>query len=344
VLPVRRAAQGELRPGDWVEVRSASEILPTIDAAGETECLPIMLEMLKHCGRRFQVHRRADKTCDRITKKGLRRMSGTVHLAGLRCDGEGHGGCQAGCLLFWKEAWLRRVDPDASGATEPAGGAAASAGDGSSPAAPRELLAILERAARRERRPEEPEGDYYRCQATELNRATVPLPYSDLRQYYRDWRTGNVTLGRLLWWAVTVALDSAQRIPKTYRLIELLRGPFRIPHIGGTQTKTPKLTLDLQPGELVRVKSFEEILATLDPRGRNRGLSFDNEMVSYCGGTYRVLRRVERLVDEPTGRMVHPPGDCIILDEVVCQARYHSFCPKEIYPYWREIWLERVSG
>ena len=37
---------------------------------------------------------------------------------------------------------------------------------------------------------------------------------------------------------------------------------------------------------------------------------------------------------------------CIILDSVVCQARYHAcrmFCPRSIYPYWREIWLERVE-
>jgi hypothetical protein len=33
-------------------------------------------------------------------------MTDTVHLSDLRCDGSAHAGCQAGCLLFWKEAWL----------------------------------------------------------------------------------------------------------------------------------------------------------------------------------------------------------------------------------------------
>ena len=31
----------------------------------------------------------------------------------------------------------------------------------------------------------------------------------------------------------------------------------------------------------------------------------------------------------------------------ICEARYakcRRFCPRGIYPYWREIWLERVSG
>jgi hypothetical protein len=37
----------------------------------------------------------------------------------------------------------------------------------------------------------------------------------------------------------------------------------------------------------VRVKSYEEILATLDTAGSNRGLSFDAELVPYCGKVSR---------------------------------------------------------
>jgi len=38
---------------------------------------------------------------------------------------------------------------------------------------------------------------------------------------------------------------------------------------------------------------------------------------------------------------------CIILEDVTCQARYSAcrmHCPKGMYPYWREIWLERVNS
>ena len=38
---------------------------------------------------------------------GVRRLPDTVLLDGLRCGGGEHGGCQAQCLLYWKEAWLR---------------------------------------------------------------------------------------------------------------------------------------------------------------------------------------------------------------------------------------------
>jgi hypothetical protein len=44
-------------------------------------------------------------------------MENAVHLTGVRCDGQAHGGCQAGCLIYWKEAWLKRVDEDGQEAT-----------------------------------------------------------------------------------------------------------------------------------------------------------------------------------------------------------------------------------
>jgi len=28
---------------------------------------------------------------------------------------------------------------------------------------------------------------------------------------------------------------------------------------------------------------------------------------------------------------------------VVCKGDLHEFCPRSIYPYWREIWLKRVE-
>ena len=94
-----------------VEVRSEEEILRTLDADGKLDGLPFMPEMLSFCGQRYRVRARAHKACDTIDWQQFRRMESAVHLEELRCDGSAHGGCQAGCLLFWKEAWLRPVDP-----------------------------------------------------------------------------------------------------------------------------------------------------------------------------------------------------------------------------------------
>jgi hypothetical protein len=95
----------------------------------------------------------------------------------------------------------------------------------------------------------------------------------------------------------------------------------------------------------VRVKSYEEILATLDGLS-NRGMNFDAELVPYCGGVYRVRTRVERFINEKTGKMSVMKTPAVMLDGVWCQSRYSDcrmFCPRSIYGWWREIWLERVD-
>src|SRR5208282_5532262 len=71
-----------------------------------------MPEMFQYCGQRLRVFKRSDKTCDYIQGWSIRRMKDSVHLEGVRCDGSGHDGCQAGCLIFWKEAWLKRAEND----------------------------------------------------------------------------------------------------------------------------------------------------------------------------------------------------------------------------------------
>jgi hypothetical protein len=120
-------------------------------------------------------------------------------------------------------------------------------------------------------------------------------------------------------------------------------GQATIPRIVGELRRTPHVELGLQPGEWVEVKSHDEIVATLDRRGKNRGLSFDSEMLPYCGRRFRVLRRVETIVDEVTGKLRTLPGVCIVLEDVVCRGVYHRLCPRSIYPYWREIWLRRIE-
>ena len=92
--------------------------------------------------------------------------------------------------------------------------------------------------------------------------------------------------------------------------------------------------------------SKEEIARTVDENGKTRGLWFDWEMKPYCGGRYRVLDRVERIIDERNGQMIEISSDCVILDGVVCSGEHshgHWFCPRATYPYWREAWLQRVD-
>jgi hypothetical protein len=106
------------------------------------------------------------------------------------------------------------------------------------------------------------------------------------------------------------------------------------------------VALGLQAGELVQVRSRDEIAATLNDRGKNRGLWFDVEMVPHCGKTYRVHGRVERFIDDRTGRMVELTSDCLVLEGVACSGEHSSwrwFCPRAIQPWWREGWLRRIE-
>jgi hypothetical protein len=318
-----------LHIGEVVEVRSAEEILATLDENGELEGLPFMPEMLAFCGRRLRVHKLALKLCDTIDWTGMYRMRNAVHLEGSRCDGQAHGGCQASCSLYWKEAWLERVP---AGEPEPV-------------PAPRATLATLTAATRKPADPAAGGEELYSCQATELLRAAPErIPSWDGRQYVRDVRSGNTGALAMIR-TICVGLfneyqDVSRRIlPRPLRIRDGRRYPF----IEGNLQKTPEQALGLQPGELVRVKTKEEIVRTLDANNANRGMSFDGEMLRYCGRQARVLRRVEQIIDEKSGRMLRFKNPCIVLDDVICTGAYHRQCPRGIYPYWREVWLERVE-
>jgi hypothetical protein len=316
--------QQPLRPGDVVEVRPPAEILATLDAEGSLDAVPFMPEMLRYVGRRFTVARRVEKLCDTIAMTGSRRMRDTVYLEDLRCDGSGHGGCQAGCRIYWKEAWLRRVEGEGEVPVPENHGA-------------EELAARAQASTRTVRETEGAPAEVWRCQATEALKATEPLKTSDVRQYWRELRSGNYGLLRFLRVAVPGFLSE---------VASRLHLAGAVPLTGKGRYKPPSQPLDLQPGDLVQVREPDEIARTLDENGMLRGLSFDREMLPYCGRIVRVKDRVQRLIDDRTGRMIEIPSDCLILEGVVCSGeRSHGrwFCPREIYPYWREAWVRPVA-
>ena len=326
-----------LRAGDWVEVRSVDEILETLDGQACLDSLPFMPEMLQYCGKRFRVFKSAHKTCDTIKSYQVpRRMTAAVHLEGLRCTGESHGGCQARCLLFWKTAWLKRVaGPQPLPTDPPTGDSQIQLG-----AARRNRRCNMEALACATRAPvgkEVTAADRYSCQATSLLKATTPLLWWDPRHYLSDLLSGNVRLVDFVRYGMLAGVNIVRRSFLNRRPDPDVRG------LAGE--KTPTETLDLHPGELVTVRSKEEIMHTIDAQQKNRGLFFDVEMVPHCNRTYRVLARVERIIDEKTGKMIKIPGSCLLLDGVTCSGHfstYRMFCPRSIYPYWREIWLKRV--
>ncbi len=339
--------------GDWVEVRSKEEILATLDTNGRLEGMPFMPQMFEYCGQRFPVFRRAHKTCDTVSGHyANRRVPNGIHL-GHRCDGKAFGGCQADCLIYWKEAWLK---PVAGEATTPVSPSVASAvtrhSAGAKGACTTEDVMAATRSAHAG-----PGGETrFSCQATELLNFTLPLKNWDARQYVEDYRSKNASLGQLLSVLMFAGFQKLTRPEAVgrparwlYDRFQALRGGVPYPRRPGVLQPgqpSPDSALNLQPGDLVRVKPFEQILATMGPQNMHRGMSFDVEMVPYCGRTYRVRARVENFVDERTGLMKRLKTPAVILEGVTCGGRYSNhrwLCPRGIFPWWREVWLERVS-
>jgi len=321
------AVSGAVRVGDVVRVRSREEILATLDANGRLDCQPFMPEMLQFAGRELPVFKIAHKTCDTINMAGIRRLDHTMHLVGARCDGSAHGGCQADCLLFWREEWLET----------PAGIPLR--------AQPRELSPVATEKTLHDDTVASVDADgatLYRCAATELVRASSPLPSYEIGQYVADVRSGNYRLLYVIRGLLILLFNKFQavsrKLPRQLRIADGLPYPF----FRGTGPGPKAEPLRLQPGDLVEVRSKDEIMATLGSNNKNRGLIFDFEMLPYCGRRARVLKTIERIIEEHTGRMLRL-RDCVILDQVTCVGRYHRFCPRAIQIYWREAWLRRVD-
>jgi hypothetical protein len=348
---VMKATSSRLSVGDLVEVRRKEEILATLDSEGRLEGMPFMPEMFAFCGKRFRVYKRAHKTCDTVFPVRGRRVHRAVHLE-TRCDGSAHGGCQAGCMIFWKEAWLKPVDANSCADSEVI--SRPRQGDATSSTAPCLETTIRERILSSKSTDDVPR---YSCQATELPYATTRLEWWDVRQYVEDYVSGNVNFWQLIAGAAYFLFHAISQAgiglgrPIYWiwdRFYPIWRGaPF--PRRAGSIPQgqpTPATPLNLQPGDLVRIKPYKDILATLDVRNKNRGLFFDAEEVPYCGGTYPVIKRVTKIINERTGQMTEMKNPSVILDSVICRSRYSEcrlFCPRSIYALWREVWLERVG-
>jgi hypothetical protein len=314
------------RAGDSVVVRTPQEILSTLDANGSLDGLPFMPEMLDWCGKPFRVLRRVEKTCVDIGFPAYpnRRFAANdvIMLDGPRCDGQGHDGCKRGCRIFWKEAWLR----PAEGAQAPAPMAEAGLA---------ELRARLKVKADEKR---------YFCQSTELKQATEDFPGRTrpwmvriaLRQIRNGDRSGLDLAKRFVIWFFT-------KLRRIRHGDKLLHGPNKT---------TPAASLDLKPGEHVRVKSLNQIVATLDHKGRNRGMNLCYEMARCCGEEAQVRIRVDRIIDERTGTMRqlqntvmlrNMRSDPNLCEECLCYDEMGD-CPRGELMYWREIWLERTPA
>jgi hypothetical protein len=97
-------------------------------------------------------------------------------------------------------------------------------------------------------------------------------------------------------------------------------------------------------GDEVRVRSFEEIRSTLDAQGCLNGLPFLPEMVSFCGKSARVFRRIDKVYDYGGKKDLRRLQDTVLLSHVRCDGHAHGGCQAACYLMWKEAWLEPVKS
>jgi len=100
----------------------------------------------------------------------------------------------------------------------------------------------------------------------------------------------------------------------------------------------------LTQGDLVRVRSHDEIQSTLDPFKESKGCAFLPDMYQYCGTRQRVLRSMQHFLDERDYKLKKVRG-VILLENVICNGTpTFGKCDRCCFLFWREEWLEKITG
>lgn len=97
-------------------------------------------------------------------------------------------------------------------------------------------------------------------------------------------------------------------------------------------------------GDLVEVRSREEILGTLDDAGKLEQLPFMPEMLAYCGRRFRVTAVAHKTCDpaHKTGgrRLDH----AVHLEGLRCDGSAHGGCQASCLLVWKTAWLRRPES
>jgi hypothetical protein len=153
---------------------------------------------------------------------------------------------------------------------------------------------------------------------------------------------------------VIEASDPVGPIPLGVMLMRCCRSALRqvqnvispgVPADAAEPRPVPEIApLNLEPGEWVEVRPIEEINETLDARQRYKGLYFMPAMEQYCGGHFRVFKKVKTIRLEDTGEVRQLKSPTVFLEDVYCDGKRHQGCDRACFHFWREAWLRRIPG
>lgn len=183
----------------------------------------------------------------------------------------------------------------------------------------------------------EPETDVVPCQIQSVSRIH---PCEDGNE------TARLPLGKRMRLAMRRRISPhwRRKLKKTFtNLVLRLRKGDRN-KIAPTHADARCASLGLKAGDRVRIRSREEIQGTLNRWGELKGCGFMTEMWQFCGTEQRVLKPVERFVDERDYQVKKARG-VILLEGVTCHGtEFYGPCDRSCFLFWREEWLEKING
>jgi hypothetical protein len=111
----------ELQPGEFVQIRSADEILASLDENQKNRGLLFEREMLRHCGKTYRVLAKVARIIDEKSGKMIKLRNDCFSLEGVSCRGLDKVRrifCPRAPFFYWREAWLRRANDLPGGAAK----------------------------------------------------------------------------------------------------------------------------------------------------------------------------------------------------------------------------------
>jgi hypothetical protein len=111
----------------------------------------------------------------------------------------------------------------------------------------------------------------------------------------------------------------------------------------GNDCKNSFKTVGIKAGDLVKIKSKEEIRKTLDGWNKLKGCGFMDEMEEYCGTVQKVKKKVEFFMDE-RDYLIKKCKNIVLLENVFCQGvKLIGRCDRSCHFFWRVEWLELLA-
>jgi len=297
------------REGDLVRIKRNEEIGSTLDPASKREGCPFTTQMAEYSGKEFKIIKTVKNFFDEHECKMYKVVPPLYILEGLICDGQVKSftqRCDHSCYLLWHEDWLEKVDgPDANGGVADTADPYLQKGEDPTPNGPQK--------------------------SEQFNSGCQLMSIKDVAEY-NPWYENLFQSKIKLIWSAKKTLNFLKN-----RLLD----PIGLKN--GKPIATSISQDELVPGDIVRVKLREEILALLDDWGRTKGCVFTPEMFNRCGQRYRVLKQVHYFYDEVKERICRC-RDMVLLEGAVCSGQRRLFpsdCDRNCFQFWHVSWLEK---